>query len=82
MPITEGTMKVRVSAISQETADISVLELRATDGELPSFSAGSHIDLHLGNGLVRSYSLTNAASERHRYVIAVKKEPLGRGGSR
>jgi vanillate O-demethylase ferredoxin subunit len=82
MPISGSTLKVRVSAISKETKDISVLELRPADGELPSFSAGSHIDLHLGNGLTRSYSLTNAAGERHRYVIAVKKEPLGRGGSR
>jgi vanillate O-demethylase ferredoxin subunit len=82
MTASEGTMKVRVSAIAQETSDISVLELRAVDGELPRFSAGSHIDLHLANGLIRSYSLTNAPSETHRYVIGVKKEPLGRGGSR
>jgi tetrachlorobenzoquinone reductase len=82
MPISDGAMKVRVSAISQETDDISLLELRSVEGELPSFSAGSHIDLHLGNGLIRSYSLTNAACERHRYVIGVKKEPLSRGGSR
>jgi ferredoxin-NADP reductase len=82
MPISDGAMKVRVSAISQETDDISLLELRSVEGELPSFSAGSHIDLHLGNGLIRSYSLTNATCERHRYVIGVKKEPLSRGGSR
>jgi ferredoxin-NADP reductase len=82
MPNSGSTMKVRVSAISQETDDISLLELRPADGALPSFSAGSHIDLHLGNSMTRSYSLTNAASETHRYVIAVKKEPLGRGGSR
>jgi tetrachlorobenzoquinone reductase len=82
MPTSESTMKVRVSAISQEADDISVLEFRAVHGELPSFSAGSHIDLRLENGLIRSYSLINTASERHRYVIAVKKEPTGRGGSR
>ncbi len=82
MTVSESTMKVRVSAIAQETSDIRMLELRPVDGELPEFSAGSHIDLHLGNGLIRSYSLTNPASERHRYVIGVKKEPLGRGGSR
>jgi vanillate O-demethylase ferredoxin subunit len=82
MPVSEGTVNVRVSAISQETADISLLELRPVAEELPSFSAGSHIDLHLNNGLIRSYSLTNAACERLRYVIGVKKEPLSRGGSR
>jgi ferredoxin-NADP reductase len=82
MPNSASTMKVEVAAISPETGDISLLELRPVNGELPSFSAGAHIDLHLGNGLVRSYSLTNPASERHRYVIGVKKEALGRGGSR
>src|SRR5258708_8400353 len=82
MTASESTMKVRVSAIAQETSDIRVLELRPVDGELPEFSAGSHIDLHLGTGLVRSYSLTNPARETHRYVIGGKNEPLGRGGSR
>jgi tetrachlorobenzoquinone reductase len=82
MALSEATVKVRVSAISRETDDISLLELRPLSGELPPFSAGAHIDLHLSNGLVRSYSLTNPAGERHRYVIGVKKEPLGRGGSR
>src|SRR3546814_12634817 len=37
--------------------------------------------LHLGNGLVRSYSLLNDPAENHRYVIAVQKEVDGRGGS-
>jgi ferredoxin-NADP reductase len=82
MPVSEATIKTRVSAISQETPDINLFELRPIEGALPPFSAGSHIDLHLNNGLIRSYSLTNAASEQHRYVIGVKKEALGRGGSR
>jgi vanillate O-demethylase ferredoxin subunit len=72
-----------VSAISQETTDINLLELHPADRTvLPSFSAGSHIDLHLRDGLVRSYSLINSSSETHRYVIGVKKEQNSRGGSR
>jgi tetrachlorobenzoquinone reductase len=82
MAISEAPVKVRVSAVSRETDDINLLELRPVSGDLPAFSAGAHVDLHLSNGLVRSYSLTNPAGERHRYVIGVKKEPLGRGGSR
>ena len=82
MASAQSTTRVKVSAISQEAEDISLLELRPVEAELPAFSAGAHIDLYLANGLVRSYSLTNAASERDRYVIGVKKEPLGRGGSR
>jgi len=63
--------------------DIVALELAAPDGEaLPPFEAGAHIDLTLGNGLVRSYSLVNAPAERHRYVVAVNRDPSSRGGSR
>jgi vanillate O-demethylase ferredoxin subunit len=42
---------------------------------------GAHIDIHLDDGRLRSYSLVNDASERHRYEIAVLHEPNGRGGS-
>jgi vanillate O-demethylase ferredoxin subunit len=50
--------------------------------ELPAFTAGAHVDLHLGNGLMRSYSLVNSQDERHRYVIGVQKDRASRGGSR
>jgi vanillate O-demethylase ferredoxin subunit len=76
-------IRAELKYAAYETEDISVLEFRRPDGAaLPSFSAGSHIDLRLGNGLVRSYSLINCPSETHRYVIGVKKEPDSRGGSR
>ncbi len=76
------TLQVRISTIRNETADIRLLELTAVEGELPAFAAGAHIDLHLPNGLVRSYSLLNSQAETHRYVIAVAHEADGRGGSR
>lgn len=49
--------------------------------QLPSFSAGSHIDVEIRPGLVRQYSLCNDPAERHRYQIAVLKDPASRGGS-
>lgn len=58
-------------------------ELRRPDnGVLPAFTAGSHIDLHLPNGLVRQYSLCNSSSRSEHYEIAVLLEPDGRGGSK
>lgn len=51
------------------------------DASLPPFSAGAHIDLHLPGNLIRSYSLVNAPSDTGRYLIAVRHEPSGRGGS-
>src|SRR5690606_5937086 len=57
-------------------------DLRSIDGSrLPPFTAGSHIDIHLPDGLVRQYSLCNAPSETSRYVISVLKDPRSRGGS-
>ena len=66
-----------------EAQGVVSLELTAPTGEpLPAFSAGSHIDLHLPGGLVRSYSILNSDCERHRYVVAVYREAQSRGGSR
>lgn len=62
---------------------IRSFELRPVDGgELPPFTAGAHIDLHLPNGLVRNYSLVNSPAERHRYVIAVSLDRDSKGGSK
>jgi ferredoxin-NADP reductase len=74
--------KVRVRRISYEAENVNSYELVLPDGgDLAPFTAGSHIDLHLQNGMIRSYSLVNDQGERHRYVIAVNKDPSSRGGS-
>ncbi len=76
------TLRLRIKSIAWEAPDILSYELRPVDGTaLPPFTAGAHIDLSLPNGLVRSYSLVNPQSERHRYVIAVQKDRGSRGGS-
>jgi tetrachlorobenzoquinone reductase len=76
------TLRVRVKAVVWEAEDIKLFELRDVNGEaLPSFTAGAHLDLHLPTGLVRSYSLVNAQTERHRYVIGVARDRASRGGS-
>jgi vanillate O-demethylase ferredoxin subunit len=78
----DGLQELRVKRISYEAESINAYELvLPAGGDLPSFTAGSHIDLHLKNGMIRSYSLVNDQSERHRYVIAVNKDASSRGGS-
>ncbi|MDF1747864.1 MAG: PDR/VanB family oxidoreductase [Alphaproteobacteria bacterium] len=58
-------------------------ELTAADGsDLPPFTAGGHLSLETPSKAMRHYSLSNSPSERHRYVIAVKREADSRGGSR
>ena len=68
--------------ISWESDEVKQFELRPLDdAPLPVFTAGAHLDLHLPNGLIRSYSLTNSQSERHRFVIGVARDRASRGGS-
>ena len=75
-------LEARVHALWQEAEDVLGIELRPALGTtFPAFSAGAHLDLHLPNGMRRSYSLVNAPQERYRYVIGVLRERAGRGGS-
>src|SRR5690349_15962119 len=72
----------RVTRAERIAEDIHLFELRDPAGdELPPFSAGSHVSLRVPGGFLRKYSLCNDPAERDRYVIAVKREPNGRGGS-
>ena len=76
------SLTVTVADVRAEAKDVVTLELRAIDGgELPAFTPGAHLDLHLPNGLVRNYSLTNDWRERDRYVIGVGRAADSRGGS-
>ncbi|QBE61639.1 PDR/VanB family oxidoreductase [Pseudoduganella lutea] len=78
-----STLRLRVACRTSEAEGICSYELVATDGTpLPPFTAGAHIDVHLGGGIVRQYSLCNAPHETHRYLIGVLREPASRGGSR
>ena len=61
---------------------IQALELHAADdSELPAFTPGAHVTVQTPSGVLRKYSLCNDCDERNRYVIAVKRETSGRGGS-
>ena len=59
------------------------IRLRRPDGgDLPGWTPGAHIDLELGPGLVRQYSLCGDPADRSVLRVAVQREPDGRGGSR
>lgn len=79
-PVRTVTTVVRAAEAAGE--GIRRLILMDPDGwELPPFTAGGHVDVHLPGSHVRSYSLCNDPIDSTRYVIAVKREPHGRGGS-
>lgn len=77
------SFEVLVKSVTPEAEGIKSWEFgRADGGDLPAFTAGSHIDLLLPNGLVRSYSLCNSQDDRHRYVVTINRDPASRGGSK
>ncbi|MFZ3116884.1 MAG: PDR/VanB family oxidoreductase [Variovorax sp.] len=79
-----STLNAFVHTMRHEAEGIVSVELRPAQPGIvfPAFEPGSHIDLHLGNSLVRSYSLCNPSSDRGRYVIGVLNDRKSRGGSR
>ncbi|WP_040797494.1 PDR/VanB family oxidoreductase [Nocardia higoensis] len=78
MPWREATVVAR----SLATPDIAVIDLVPAAGEqLPAYPAGAHIDVLLGSGLVRQYSLCGPPVP-DRYRLAVLRTPASRGGSR
>ncbi|VVE24291.1 Vanillate O-demethylase oxidoreductase [Pandoraea terrae] len=78
----DAGLTVRVVRKSGEGAGICTFELAEPSGKaLPPFTAGAHIDVQVGHGLLRQYSLCNDPRETHRYLIAVLRAPQSRGGS-
>ncbi|TDD92952.1 oxidoreductase [Actinomadura darangshiensis] len=74
----QQTILERIDRVAQ---GVFSLVLRGADGPLAPWEPGAHIDLHLPNWLVRQYSLCGDPADRERYRIAVRDEPLSRGGS-
>lgn len=61
---------------------VLALDLVSHNGrDLPAWTPGSHIDVVLGPGLERQYSLCGDRVDRSRWRVAVLREPDGRGGS-
>jgi len=54
---------------------------RPDGGELPAWTPGAHVDLHLADGLTRQYSLCSDPGDRQRWRLGVLREPASRGGS-
>jgi vanillate O-demethylase ferredoxin subunit len=75
-------LRVRVGVVAEEAEGIRSYTLRPIgNNKLPSAAPGAHVDVHLGVGLTRQYSITNGPEETGFYRIAVKLEPASRGGS-
>ncbi|MBK1794626.1 Rieske 2Fe-2S domain-containing protein [Devosia sp. WQ 349] len=78
-----NTMPVVVKRKWQTADGIMAFQFADRDGKhMPTFQPGAHIDVHLPNGLIRQYSLTNGPGDLSSYVIGVKLENASKGGSK
>lgn len=76
-------MKLEVVSAHDMGAQVRRLVLRhPRRPALPAPEPGSHVDIHLADGRVRQYSLCGDPADASHYVIAVKRDDDGRGGSR
>src|SRR5271166_5833113 len=79
----EPSFRARVTAIRYAARDVNIYEFARLDGvPLEDIEPGAHIDIALLNGITRQYSLIPPGSVPESYVVAVKRDPNSRGGSR
>lgn len=82
MDTLDDELRLVISRKEQIATDIWRFDLRDPSGaDLPPFEPGSNLTVQVPNGARRRYSLCNDPAERDRYVIAVKRDAAGRGGS-
>lgn len=80
--MSEPVFPVRLLQIRYEATDICSFVLGKLDGEdLPLVEPGAHVDVHLGNNLMRSYSLSNGMGDAGLYRLTVARDANSKGGS-
>lgn len=86
MAAEEKILPALLKAILYEAEGVNAFVFKSLDPQQQRFTIepGAHIDLHLDEGLVRSYSLINQLSQTDQLVVGVQRadEAVGRGGSR
>ena len=79
---TNDLLALHVTRTEAVADGITLFELRDPAGAaLPPYTPGAHLGVRVPNGAMRTYSLCSDPAQTDRYVIAVKREAAGRGGS-
>ncbi|WP_458315932.1 PDR/VanB family oxidoreductase [Mycolicibacterium brisbanense] len=80
--VREHEVDLRVESVEIVADDVVALALVDANGsDLASWTPGAHIDLILGDDVIRQYSLCGSVSDTKTYRVAVLKNASGRGGS-
>lgn len=79
----DSLLLLRLDSITYEAENIrSYTFVPSDETPLPQFTAGAHIEVFLGNGQSRCYSLFNSPVNASEYKIAIAMSPSGKGGSK
>src|SRR5436190_21466319 len=79
----EVELDLRVSRRETAAEGVVALGLADPDGaDLPEWTPGAHIDLVMGQGLTRQYSLSGSTSNRSEWELGVLLDPESRGRPR
>lgn len=82
MTTTENMLELRLTKIEYGSQDTSFFTFEDPAGRtLPDADPGAHVSLHLPSGASRQYSLVHAGRGLKSYVLGIKREAAGRGGS-
>ncbi len=75
-------IQVKVNAREDYSEEQFKVELTRRDGgDLPEFTAGSHVDVVIAPEFQRQFSLAGDPEDNSKYVLGVQNEAEGRGGS-
>ncbi len=81
-PLPPTMQPMVVASVSAVAAGIVGIRLELPDsGILPIWQPGSHVTLHLPNGMQKQYSLCGDPASRHQYDVAVLRTAGSAGGS-
>jgi len=81
-PHFEHELELVLESKEQLAEDVVRLTLRNPEGDaLPAWEPGAHVDLVLGDDIVRQYSLCGDPEDLSVLRVAVLREQAGRGGS-
>lgn len=78
-----GAIELLVRDVTAVAEDCIAVTLQHPDGsDLPAWKPGAHVDLILGDDLIRQYSLCGDPGNTTSWRLGVLREPDSRGGSR
>lgn len=76
--VARKTLDVAVYRVTQAASDVSVVQLRLPAGVRAKFRAGQYLQIELGDGTHRNYSMANPPHESDSVQLHVRHVPGGR----